>query len=160
MIDILGKDDALLLCEQYGGRSVKFPTGNRLLDKDREEMIFNLYQNGETAAALARQFSIAEDSVYRIVKRHKEKTAPKPLEPVTPNREIPEFSHAEIPKRGYWKIADFAEFISVSKDTIYRWLRNNKENKSFPKPIKLNGRSTFFKCADIKEWLQQSEQRS
>ena len=47
-------------------------------------------------------------------------------------------------------VADLAEHLSVSKDTIWRWTRNG----DFPAPVKLSPQMTRWRWADVQAWEQ------
>ena len=48
----------------------------------------------------------------------------------------------------YLSVDQVAERFGVSKDTIWRWKRQDE----FPRPVKLGGTTTRWRLADIKEW--------
>lgn len=51
----------------------------------------------------------------------------------------------------YLSVDQVAARFSVSKDSIWRWRRDGE----FPAPIKLGGRTTRWRLADIKDWESQ-----
>ena len=51
------------------------------------------------------------------------------------------------------RIYDVAENLSVSRQTIYRWVRDGK----FPVPVKIGGNTVAFREEDIREWQAQRE---
>ena len=65
----IGYPDALKLAQEYGGQSVKVPSGHWAVLHARNAQIAERYARGEPAARLAREYGVAEDSVYRIVNR-------------------------------------------------------------------------------------------
>ncbi|MFD1912271.1 helix-turn-helix transcriptional regulator [Halodurantibacterium flavum] len=48
----------------------------------------------------------------------------------------------------YLSVEQVAERLCVSKDSIWRWVRE----QNFPKPVKLSGRTTRWRLADILDW--------
>ena len=50
-----------------------------------------------------------------------------------------------------------AAYLGISKNTIYRWLR---ENPSFPRLIKIGQRSSGWRVADLDAWLDCQAQKS
>jgi len=66
---LLGLGAAMQLARAFGGGAVKVPTGHWAVLNARNAVIRERYQAGETAAALAREFGLAEESVYRIAAR-------------------------------------------------------------------------------------------
>jgi Mor family transcriptional regulator len=65
----LGYSEALILAQHFGDSSVKVPTGHWAILHARNDLIHERYAKGETAAKLAREYGMAEDSIYRIVNR-------------------------------------------------------------------------------------------
>ena len=53
----------------------------------------------------------------------------------------------------YLRINEVVEMLSVSKSTVWAWVKESK----FPKPIKLSEFVTVWKLSDIEEWVQQKE---
>ena len=53
----------------------------------------------------------------------------------------------------YLRINEVVEMLSVSKSTVWAWVKESK----FPKPIKLSEFVTVWKLSDIEEWVQQME---
>ena len=45
------------------------------------------------------------------------------------------------------RVSDLAPRLGVSKNTIWRWVRN--KNSTFPKPIKLSDKVTVWKADDV-----------
>ena len=52
------------------------------------------------------------------------------------------------PKNLYLSVDQVAARLGVSRDTIWRWKRNG----SFPKAMKLSGRTTRWRLSDIEAW--------
>jgi len=50
----------------------------------------------------------------------------------------------------YLRVNQVAKYLSVSRATIYRWI---KSNPNFPRPIQLGKRSTVFDLAEIKQFI-------
>ncbi len=48
----------------------------------------------------------------------------------------------------YLTVDQVAERLGVSRDTIWRWKRNG----TFPKAVKLGGRTTRWRLSDIEAW--------
>ena len=48
----------------------------------------------------------------------------------------------------YLSVDQVAQRFNVSKDTIWRWKRQDE----FPRPVKLGGTTTRWRLADIEEW--------
>lgn len=48
----------------------------------------------------------------------------------------------------YLTVDQVAERFGVSKDTIWRWKRQDE----FPRPVKLGGTTTRWRLSDIEEW--------
>ena len=177
LVDSLGWDDALLLCEQYGGNNLVIPTGKKIIDADVESMIFNRYEKGETAAALARQYFLAENTIYRMVKRHRLKLesleaskqaafipflkpdkrrkydknlTPKKLEALEDKA-----NSYILPKEGFISVNKVAAIIGVHKVTLYRMIRQGK----FPRIVKISQRSSRFNCVEVWEWINEKTAR-
>jgi len=53
----------------------------------------------------------------------------------------------------YLNVDQVAKRFGVSKDTIWRWKRQNE----FPAPVKLGGTTTRWRLADIEDWESQLE---
>ena len=51
----------------------------------------------------------------------------------------------------YLSVDQVASRFSVSKDSIWRWRRDGE----FPTPVKLGGRTTRWRLADIEAWESQ-----
>ncbi len=54
------------------------------------------------------------------------------------------------------RVSDLAPRLGVSKNTIWRWVRN--KNSTFPKPIKLSDKVTVWKADDVLAWLDSKQQ--
>ncbi len=50
----------------------------------------------------------------------------------------------------FLKDTEAAIRYGVSRPTIWRWTKNGK----FPKPVKLGGGSTRWRCSDLEAWEQ------
>ncbi len=48
----------------------------------------------------------------------------------------------------YLNVEQVAQRLCVSKDSIWRWVRE----QNFPKPVKLSGRTTRWRLSDILDW--------
>jgi len=75
LAELLGIDDARKLSDHFRCELIKIPTGGNLERHLRDSHILNRYANGETAAKLALEFRMTEDSIYRLIKREKERRA-------------------------------------------------------------------------------------
>jgi prophage regulatory protein len=51
----------------------------------------------------------------------------------------------------YLSVEQVAIRFGVSKDSIWRWRRDGE----FPAPVKLDGRTTRWRLADIEDWESQ-----
>jgi len=58
----------------------------------------------------------------------------------------------ELPQTGYIRLATLIAFLEVSKSTVWRWARDQKN--SFPAPIKLGENVTAWDAAKIHEWIE------
>ena len=56
----------------------------------------------------------------------------------------------------YLRVNDAAEFLAVSRATIYRW----KSNPNFPKAIQLGERSTVFDLDELKAFVAHRKEQS
>ena len=161
LVTLLGVHDALLLCERFGGDSVKVPTGKRIFEKDRQTTIARRLKAGETAADLAREFGMTEDSIYRIAKTHratlgglatlpqaathKRKTLLSRVSQLQTQANPP-----SLPQEGFTRLPVIALLLGVSASTIWRLVRNGK----FPKPVKLTEKVTAWKCEEVRAWIE------
>ena len=57
----------------------------------------------------------------------------------------------------YLRVNDTAEFLAVSRATIYRWI---KSNPNFPKSIQLGERSTVFDLDELKAFVAHRKEQS
>ncbi|WKJ88582.1 AlpA family phage regulatory protein [Methylomonas montana] len=54
------------------------------------------------------------------------------------------------------RVSDLAPRLGVSKNTIWRWVRDKKSD--FPKPLKLSEKVTVWKADDVLAWLNSKQQ--
>lgn len=60
--------------------------------------------------------------------------------------------HQDIPSTGFLRLRQVIGSVApVSSATIWRWVASGR----FPKPVKLSGRVTAWRCEDIRAWLAQ-----
>ena len=71
LVGLLGLDAAFALARAFGGDRLKIPKCRRMADRRRREEIGRRYAGGDTARALAREFGMTEDSVYRVVRNRR-----------------------------------------------------------------------------------------
>ncbi|MGN6227122.1 MAG: helix-turn-helix transcriptional regulator [Dyella sp.] len=65
--------------------------------------------------------------------------------------------HQNIPSTGFLRLRQVAGSVApVSGATIWRWVASGR----FPKPVKLSGRVTAWRCEDIHAWLAQQTPES
>ncbi len=50
---------------------------------------------------------------------------------------------------GFIRAAELAKLLSVSKGTVYRWVKVG----IFPKPVKLGPQVTAWKAQDVQAWM-------
>lgn len=53
----------------------------------------------------------------------------------------------------YGRYSDLVEALQVSRQTVYRWVKNDP---TFPKPIK-RGNTVLFNMAEVEAWLNAGE---
>jgi len=54
-----------------------------------------------------------------------------------------------LPATGFVRLADLFGFIPLSKNTIWRKVKD----KSFPQPVKLGPMTTAWRVEDVKAWI-------
>ena len=69
---LLGLADALAVARAVGAALLKVPTCKAVFEEVRSAQMAYRHAHGETAAALAREFQMTEDSVYRLLARYRE----------------------------------------------------------------------------------------
>lgn len=57
-------------------------------------------------------------------------------------------------KECYLNIDDITSSLKVDKDTLKRWIKDNK----FPPPMKISDRKTLWSYAVIENWVAQQQQ--
>lgn len=55
---------------------------------------------------------------------------------------------------GLIRVTELATMLSVSRSTIWRWV---KDNSTFPNPIKVSDKVTAWRRDEIQDWLQSRE---
>ena len=50
----------------------------------------------------------------------------------------------------FYRINQLAEMLSVSKSTIWNWVKKG----SFPPAFKLAENTTAWRCEDVEQWIQ------
>lgn len=58
---------------------------------------------------------------------------------------------------GLIRVTELATMLSVSRSTIWRWV---KGNSTFPNPIKVSDKVTAWRRNEIQDWLQSKEGRT
>jgi hypothetical protein len=69
LAQLLGMEAAVQLARAFGGSCLKVPTGHWAILRARNAVIGERYAQGCPAAKLAREYGLAENSVYRIAAR-------------------------------------------------------------------------------------------
>jgi predicted DNA-binding transcriptional regulator AlpA len=57
---------------------------------------------------------------------------------------------SEMPDAGFVRVRTIAQHIDVNPSTLWRWSRSG----DFPKPVKLDARTTAWRVSDIREHLE------
>lgn len=55
---------------------------------------------------------------------------------------------------GLIRVTELATMLSVSRSTIWRWVKNSS---TFPDPIKVSDKVTAWRRNEIQDWLQSKE---
>lgn len=57
-----------------------------------------------------------------------------------------------LPTTGFLRQRDIVgTIVPASSSTLWRWVNAG----TFPKPVKLSGRVTAWRCEDVRAWLEQ-----
>ena len=67
IVDIIGVENFVVLCMQYGGTEIYIPTVAKLAQAVRNKKILQDYKNGRSYKSLAKKYDLTEMAVRNIV---------------------------------------------------------------------------------------------